>query len=151
MPDGAELLDAAAPHGLGQVVVETLKDRGQRLALADRDQQLLAKQFRDEPATLVAARTETTAYASSLLTVWRHPLLHRVEQRWDVLKSVPRAVLTTTIWTRETADPAAIYLAFPLSLPGGGDRFTVGAAARRCSAATACPALAPRRCATTAA
>jgi hypothetical protein len=115
---GAELVDAAAPHGMGQIVVETLKDRGQRLVLANRDRELLRRQFRDEPVTLVHARLEKTAYASSLLTAWEHPLLHRVEQRWDVLQSAPRAVLTTTIWTREVADPCALYLALPLSAPG---------------------------------
>ena len=126
--NGVELVDRAAPHGLGQVVVETLKDRGQWQVLANRDSQLLQKQFRDEPVTLVAARTETTAYASSLVTVWQHPLLNRVEQRWDVLKSVPRAALTTTIWTREIAAPMALYLAFPLSLPGA--KIVYGSAGR---------------------
>jgi hypothetical protein len=113
---GLELVDARAPHALGQVVLERLKDPAQRQTLASRDQQLLQKQFIDEPAGLVSARTESTPYASSLITVWRHPLLDRVEQRWDVLKFVPRAELTTTIWIREAADPMAIYLAFPFAL-----------------------------------
>jgi alpha-mannosidase len=115
--DRIELADAAAAHGLGQIVVETLKDRGQRQALADRNQRLLAKQFLDEPVKLLSARTETTPYASSLITAWNHPLLHRVEQRWDVLNDMPRAVLTTTLWTHETSEPCAIYLAMPFSLP----------------------------------
>ena len=98
-------------------MVETLKDRGQRYVLAAREQELLEKQFRDEPVKLLSVRQETTAYSNSLLTTWEHPMLYRVEQRWDVLRAVPRAMLTTTIWTRETADPCAIYLAFPLSVP----------------------------------
>ena len=115
--DGTELIDAAAAHGLGQVVVETLKDRGQRYVLAARNRELLAKQFRDEPVKLLSARQETTGYANSLVTTWEHPLLHRVEQRWDVLKAIPRAMLTTTIWTKEIADPCGLYVAFPLSAP----------------------------------
>jgi hypothetical protein len=116
--DGVELVDADAPHALGQVVVERLKDRGQRPLLASRDPQRLAQQFVDEPVRLVSARVETTAYATVLSTAWEHPALHRVEQRWEVLRAVPRACLTTTLWTREMADPCALYIALPLSLPG---------------------------------
>jgi alpha-mannosidase len=115
---GTELADTAAEHGLGQVIVERLKDRGQRSALSGRNQDLLSKQFLDEPVRLLSAKVETTPYASSMVTAWEHPLIHRVEQRWDILKAVPRAMLTTTIWTRETADPCAIYLAMPLCVPG---------------------------------
>jgi alpha-mannosidase len=114
---GVELIDAAAPHALGQVVVETVQGRGQRPVLAARDPQLLAKLFRDEPVKLLNAREESTRYALSLSTTWEHPLVYRVQQRWDVLKDVPRAMLTTTIWTRETADPCGLYMAFPLAAP----------------------------------
>ena len=115
--NGIELIDDAAAHGMGQVVVETLKDRGQRPVLAARNWELLAKQFRDEPVRLLSAAHEAAHYANSLITAWEHPILHRVEQRWDVMKSIGRAMLTTTIWTREIADPCAIYLAFPLAVP----------------------------------
>lgn len=115
--DGRELVDAAAPHAMGQIVVERLKDRAQRMVLSNRNQELLAKQFIDEPVKLLDAKLQSTDYAASLMTSWEHPMLFRVEQRWDVLKSVPRAELTTTIWTRETADACAIYLALPLAVP----------------------------------
>jgi alpha-mannosidase len=115
--DDRELVDGAAPHAMGQIVVERVKDRAQRPALSSRNPEQLAKQFIDEPVKLLDAKIESTDYATSLVTSWEHPLLFRVEQRWDVLKSLPRAELTTTIWTRETADPCAIYLALPLSVP----------------------------------
>jgi hypothetical protein len=115
--DGMELVDAAAAYGLGQLVVESIQQRGQRYVLADRNQALLAKLFHDEPPKLLDARIESTRYAASLITNWEHPLIHRVQQRWDVHKGVPRAELTTTIWTKELADPCALYLAFPLRTP----------------------------------
>jgi hypothetical protein len=117
---GTELIDVVAHHGLGQVIIETLKDRGQRYVLADRNQTLLAEQFCDEPMKLIESQLESSPYSATLATAWEHPLVLRVEQRWDILNSVPRAELTTTIWMKETTDPFALYLAFPLSVPEAG-------------------------------
>ena len=147
--DGTELIDSTAPYGLGQIVVETLKDSGQRYVLANRDQTLLAEQFRDEPVKLLESALERSYYRVSLATAWEHPLVHRVEQRFCVLNFAPRAELTTIIWTREACRSVRFVYGFPAFGVPRPTSFTIRSATRRFLAATTCRAHAPRPSVTT--
>jgi len=113
---GKSLTDPLSPWGMGQVLVETLRDPGQRYVLSRRDARKLADQWLVEPVTLVSQQQSNELYSNRLTSVWQHRHLERVEQCWDILHAIPRAVVTTTLWLREMTAPCAMYLAFPFAI-----------------------------------
>lgn len=113
---GKTLTDPTSPWGMGQVIVETLRNPGQRYVLSRRDTQKLADQWLIEPVTLVSQVQSNELYSSRLTSVWQHRHLERVEQCWDIFQEIPRAVVTTTLWLREMTAPCAVYLAFPFAM-----------------------------------
>ncbi|MCU0771135.1 MAG: hypothetical protein MUE94_05090 [Verrucomicrobia bacterium] len=113
-PTGSEVIDAAAPFGLGQPVFELPQGFGAREKLLQRK----PCEVRRETPALVEAAAQPSHHGACYRVVWRHENCHRIEQRWDLPPGTSRLELTSTFWLREVLAPQAIYLAFPFELPG---------------------------------
>ena len=109
-------IDSDCPWNFGEVLLEHACAFEARDAVDQRKQDVLARSLQLHRLKLQTfARTESI-YAERYELAWQHPLVHRVEQRYDFILNRRRLELTTTIWQREQPDAYAVYVALPFQI-----------------------------------
>lgn len=113
-----DLLDGDAPHAFGEIVLETINCTVAQRDLLYRRADDLSGHWKYHRPQLKEFHPEASFYGERWRAVWSDPIAHRIEQLWDIFYGLSRIELTTTFWLKENGDPLAIYLSFPLRLPG---------------------------------
>jgi hypothetical protein len=103
---------------MGTLIVETYDAFGARDQLLSHNAAYVAEPAQRRSPTLIRSEKVPSAYGDRYVSAFEHPHFHRIEQTWDWFADRPRLELTTTLWLREHTGPQALYLAFPLRLPG---------------------------------
>ncbi len=111
---GPSWIDADAPFGFGEPVIELPQGFGAWTRLMNRTQ----RDFIRETPRLTSHESVPSHFSARFLRVWEHANFHRIQQTMDIFHGAPIVEIETTFWFKEVAAPQAVLLAFPFSLPG---------------------------------
>lgn len=118
-----ELLDASAPFGFGQLVIERGTGFGARSRIEKHDAVAAPGAVERRTPTLRAVRSVPHRSIDRYESDWDDPAFHRVQQRWDIHRATGEVELTTTLWIKEDTAAQSFFLAFPFALPDAAPRY----------------------------
>ncbi len=113
-PLNTKLFDDDSSYLPGQLIIERPQGEYSRAKIADGT--ISPGDMKQDSPVITESLKVDNECATRYKYVLNEKFAKRIEQQWDIFKTIPCIEITTTIWMKENLDPIAAYQAFPFAV-----------------------------------